>query len=543
MTILRAASFLATAMLFLAAPAHSQVYSVTFKDPKTAKRFPTACITLPDGQPALVGEAKAGIKLVNGQIQFQGDKGSNELWVVNTADPTLVPYKLEGTSYANAGVKNGVVTLTGNQIAAIQIAVPKQSLYGLAREYRLRKSEVDEQQKRRDSNKAGSPDWSAAHARMVAQMERLDTWLGSTVFPEAAKKLEAEIEKQKKTVAKEARAARLATALASVHLQNTPPKLLELAKSLAPDAAFKVQESTHLRITYASAGGEALGDEQVKGMLELGEKMIDGFRADFVDPYVGDDFADQIPDTQFMEFWFGPSEKNAHEHFLTDWYGVSWGDHKDDRVAAMSGRYRRKTTPEYLDYWKISDNKDFEAIVAHQLGHILANLHCNAGRAGDLPSWIEEGTGYWLALSYLGKNGVTCKQFEKDEYAKPASGTTVERSVFLGESELFLRVALTAGPGSDTLLRKPLHQMDDGSLAKSWSFFEWVGRDGGKNGQLWLRALCDIYCKSGPSLKEFRAKSEELFGVSGDDVFKVLDERWRKHAEGLLEAGGETKKK
>jgi hypothetical protein len=272
-------------------------------------------------------------------------------------------------------------------------------------------------------------------------MERLRTWLDTTAFPEAAKKLGAELDKQKKTVAKEAYAQRLAAALASIQLAATPPKLAELGKQLAPNAQFHVQESRHLRITY----DVRLPDEQVKELLVLGETMIDGFRADFVDGYVGEDFKDTIPDERFMEFWFGPEEKNAHEHFLTDWYGVSWGDHKDERVAAMSGRYRRNQQPEYLDYWKISDNKDFDAIVAHQLGHVLANLHYNQGRKSDVPSWLEEGVGYWLALSYLGKNGVTCKGFEKDkDYAKPA-GTAAERSVFLGESEIMTRLALEKG--------------------------------------------------------------------------------------------------
>jgi hypothetical protein len=522
-----------------AAPARGQIYYVTFKDARTAKRFPSACITLPDGRPALAGEAKSGIVFSNGRINYQGGKSANELWAVNTADPALVPYKLSGDAYVAAGVKGGIASLSGDQIEQIQFLLPKQSLYGMAREYALRKRGLEALQKSRDSTKAGSPEWSTAHARLLGEMERLRTWLDTTCYPEAAKKLAAEIEKQRKTVAKEAYAQRLASALASVALVPAPAKLVELGKSLAPATEFHVQESRHLRFTYDTR----LTDEQVKELLELAEKMVDGFRAEFVDPYVGDGFEDGIPEQRFMEFWFGPDDLAAHERFLVDWYDVTWGDHKAERVAAMSGRYRRKEQPEYLDYWKILDNKDFDAIVAHQLGHVLANLHWNAGRKGDLPAWIEEAAGYWLALSYLGKNGVTCKEFTQQQYAKPAA-RQIERSILLGESELFTRIALEHGAPADQLLRKPLHQMEDADLAKSWSFFEWVGRAEGKRGQLWLRALCEVFSQAGPSLVQFREKSEQSFGVQpGEDVFKILDERWRRRAEELQRTGAEPRGK
>ena len=518
--------------------ARAQVYAVLFKDPKSAKRFPTACITL-DGRPALVGEAKSGISLENGVIRYQGDKGMNELWVVNTSDPRLVPYKLSGEAYVAAGGKGATAAVSGGQIDQIRIVMSKHSLYGLAREYSLRDAQLEALEKSRDACRAGSSDWAAAHARMLGEMERLHTWLETTLYPEAARRLAAEIEKQRKGVAKEAYARRLATALASITLVPAPPRLVELGRELAPAAEFRVQESRHLRFTYDAR----LTDEQVKVLLELAETMIDGFRAEFVDPYLAEDFRDFIPDDRFMEFWFGPDEKEAHERFLTDWYAVSWGDHKEQRVAAMSGRYRRSQAPEYLDYWKIADNKDFDAIVAHQLGHVLANLHFNAGRKGDLPAWIEEGVGYWLALSYLGRNGVTCKQFQKDDYARSTGVRQIERAILMGETELFTRVALEHGPPAEQLLRRPLHQMADADLAKSWSFFEWVARCEGRRGQLWLRALCEVFAQSGPSHVQFRERSEALFGSQGDDVFGRLDSLWKERAQELQRTGAEPRRK
>ena len=534
---LRVVLLLPLITLLFAASARAQVYAVFLKDPKQLKRFAGHTAEV-NGELALIGEAKAGIKVVNGQSTYSGGDGNNEFWLAFTDDPANLPYKLVEGKYESAGKKGGTTSLKGDQIARMQPFLPRHSLFGLAREYAIRKQAATELQVKRDASKPGSPEWSSAHVRYLAQLEQLKTWLQSTCFPDAATKLGAEIAKQGKQVAKEARAQRLANALTSITMVPTPTKLTELAAKLAPGKSFKVAESLHLRFTYESA----LADDQVKALLELAERMIDGFRAEFVDPYVAEDFQDQIPEKRFMEFWWGPEERDAHARFLTDWYGVSWGSNAEQRIAAMSGRYRRNDEVEYLDYWKIADNNDFDAIVAHQLGHVLANLHLNANRKGDLPSWIEEGVGYWLALSYLGKNGVTCKEFAQASYGKSATHE-VERSVFLGESEIFTTLALDHGAPIDALLRKPLHQMEDADLAKAWSFFEYLGDQEGKPGQQWLRAVCDLFAGGTPGIDAYRTRSDALFGVQGEDVFKLLDSRWKARAEQVKRSGYEPKKK
>lgn len=529
--------FAALLALLLAPAARAQVYAVFLKDPKQLKRFAGHTAEV-DGELALIGEAKAGITLANGRATYQGGKGNNEFWLAFTDDPQTLPYELEDGERVATGRKGATTSLTGDQIARLHSFMPRHSLFGLAREHAIRRGAADDAAKVRDAFKAGTTEWSAAHARHVAQLEQLRTWLETTCFPGAAKKLAAEIDKQRKQVAKEARARRLADALASIRKVPTPSGLTELAAKLAPGKTFHVAESQHLRFTYESQ----LSDDQARSLLELAETMIDGFRAEFVDPWLAEDFPDTIPDGRFMEFWWGPEERTAHERFLVEWYGVSWGGNLEQRVAAMSGRYRRKVEPEYLDYWKIADNTDLDAIVAHQLGHVLANLHCNAGRHGDLPNWIEEGVGYWLALTYVGRNGVTCKEFAQASYARTA-GHAAERSVFLGETEIFTTLALDHGAPIDALLRKPLHSMEDADLAKSFSFFEYVGRQEGKPGQQWLRALCELYAAGGSSLDAWRARSEALFGVQGEDVFKVLDARWRARAEDVKRTGLERPKR
>jgi hypothetical protein len=533
---------IAFAFAALSAAAPAQVFYVRFTDPKTAKRFAANCIEL-RGEPVLVGELKAGITFDGKTVTKVADNGNNEFWVVNTSDPAAVPYDLVDGKPAAGKVKGGSVTLKGREIAEVQILLRRNSLYGLSREYAARKLAVADLLKARDVNKSGTPEWMFAHARYVSDLERLQAWLDTTVFPEAAKKLQPELDKQRKSVAKAAHEQRLAEALASIKIVPTPQKLVDAGKTLAPSAKFQVQESRHIRITCS----DELPSEKVKELLELGEKIIDGFRVDWVDPYLGDDFKDSIPDSVFVEFWFGPEEANAHEHFLTDWYGLAWGDHKEQRLAALAGTYRRKQPPEYLEYWKLSkDSRDVDAIVAHDLGHVLSNLQWNDGRpdsANSLPDFLSEGLGFELSLSWLGRNSVTCKEFAQQQYANQKGGKEAERAILMGEVELFTRVALESGPPSDTLLRKPLHQMGDGDLCKSWSFLEYLLAKEGKPGQLFLRQLCDLIAKSGPSVAQIRELAEKSLGVSNQDVFKVMDDRWRAHAEALQKTGVEPKKR
>ena len=538
---MRAAVFATLALqISFATAAPAQIVSVKVKDPKSLKRFAANTIER-NGETILVGETKAGVTFANGRFNYQGDNGNNEFWVVNNGDPAVVPYDVVDGALVPGKVKGGVVTLKGKEIADIQYLLRNTSLFGLAREYATRKLAVANLLKARDVNKSATPEWLLAQARYVAELDRLQAWLDTTLYPEAAKKLQAEIDKQRKSVAKEAHEQRLAEALASVKVAPVPPRLAEVAKSVAPSAKFRVVESRHLRVTCL----ETISEIQAKELCEIGEKIIDGFRVGAVDPWLGDDFKDTIPESQFIEFWFGPDENNAHEHFLTDYYGQSWGDHKAERVAALSGAYRRKQAPEYLEYWKIADNKDFDAIVAHDLGHVLANLHWNEGRpdsSGSLPDFLFEGLAYELSLSWLGRNAVTCKEFVQEQYAKPKGSKEIEHSILMGELELYTRVALENGPPVDALIRKPLHQMGDGDLSKSWSFVEYLLNQEGKRGELFLRGLCDVIAKSGLSNSEIRGVAEKSFAVTNQDVFKLLDEKWKAHAELLQKQGPDPKK-
>ncbi len=77
-----------------------------------------------------------------------------------------------------------------------------------------------------------------------------------------------------------------------------------------------------------------------------------------------------------------------------------------------------------------------------------------------------------------------------------------------------------------------LYDLEDGDLAKSWSTFDWVAKELGKMGQVWLREGCQAARSRNTFLAEWRTKSEELFGTEpGKDVYQVIDGRWRAYAE------------
>ena len=100
-----------------------------------------------------------------------------------------------------------------------------------------------------------------------------------------------------------------------------------------------------------------------------------------------------------------------------------------------------------------------------------------------------------------------------------------------------------APSGVEALLQKGRVSYFQGDLAKAWSFYEFLATEGGKPGQLWLRTCCDLHADNGLQLSSLRAKCEESFGVKDDDVFRVLDERWKKHAQELLKKGAEAPKR
>src|SRR5262249_23470311 len=152
----------------------------------------------------------------------------------------------------------------------------------LSKEYGRREDEVDDLRKERDACKRGSADWKTKQSALIQTLERMHSWLDQTIYSRAAKKITKEIETEEKA-SKDAMAHRLQDAKASIKIVPVPEDLARVVKEIYGDAvSFHQQESTHVRIVYR----EEFGDERVKGLMELAENLIDGFRVQFIDPYV-----------------------------------------------------------------------------------------------------------------------------------------------------------------------------------------------------------------------------------------------------------------
>jgi len=519
------ASLLALCAVCSSAPA--QIMKIEFKDPKKAKNFRNHCIEIND-ELILVGEPKSGIVLDEERnvINYDGQK-TNELWVADMDNPKACPYKLQKGEKVRAGSK-AVATINGPDIKNISIFIRDQSLYGLSKEYLRRDDEIDDLRKQRDACKRGSTEWKSKQTALVQTMERMRSWLDQTLYSRAAKKLTREIEAEIKA-AKEANAQRLELAKASIKLVPVPEDLVKSARDAYGDAVvFHQQESQHCRIVYR----EEIGDERVRGLLELAENVIEGFRVQFIDPYISEDYKDYIPDGLFAEYLFAPDDPSPYQQLLKKHYGVELDPRTRDLLVAkrISGTpFRRGKAPTYVRPSVTQEQTDLEGNVTHGLGHTLTNIHYNQDRANESADWLYEGIGNWISLEYLGRNTVQCVSFDVSKYAKKAKdGVTDESGLLMGTADIYHRLALEKGLELDQLALRRLSEFEDPDVAKGFSVFNHVAKTQGEKGQRWLRACCNAASVPGSFIPQWRKKSEELFEVTGQDIFRKLNDEWRR---------------
>ena len=524
-------------LLFLSSTAQSQIYAVSFKEAKDARKYKNHLVLI-NGEQLVVGEAKYAIYVEDNSIKYAGS-GRNELWVADSGDPSFVPYKYKGEERVPTNPK-GVLEIRGEEIKNIRVLIREQSLLGLAEEYRERLARIQELAAERDASPKASPQWFMAHQRMLSNYERLQKWMASTCFPDAAKKLDKEIERQKKNVAADALAERLSKARSTIRMVDTPSDLVALSQSIsAGKLAFKVQESMHIRIVYRTE----ISDERIKALLEFGEEAIDGFRGDCVDPYLDVDFEDKIPDRIFAEFWFGPEDETEYDRYATEYYRHKWGDHKAESLKMGGAAIIRALPPEAVHYWKFRDDVDLEGLVAHGLGHDLALLHYNFSLTKPAnQDWLLEGAAFYLSLEFFGRNNVTCKAFKETHYVheKKKEG---ERDLRLGMRDFYNSLALELGPPIDKLATKDLYALDEPDVAKSWSFFDFLAKEEGKRGQLFLRAACVASKEKTTFIQKWREATNAIYEFGDGDVFKAIDQRWREFAESGQELGETARRK
>ena len=86
------------------------------------------------------------------------------------------------------------------------------------------------------------------------------------------------------------------------------------------------------------------------------------------------------------------------------------------------------------------------------------------------------------------------------------------------------------GPPIDRLAITELFDFESPDIAKAWAFFEFFAREGGLEGQLWLRACGESATKAkgetGPFLASWRRAAAETFDLKGDAIAD-LEKRWQ----------------
>ncbi|MEX1024692.1 MAG: hypothetical protein WD226_06395 [Planctomycetota bacterium] len=525
---------LPAALFVVADLARAQIVIVHFDDEKKAKRYKKDTIETVDG-PVLIGEPVEG-----GGITVQGnslgyrhvkegqgtgrENTSNEIYLLNVDDPSDVPYEVEDGEKKLVRKKAKLV-FNGNDASRLSFFSRTEDLHSLGVEHRYRLGRMEALERERDDQKRASAEWFEAHRLFMLESRRLESWLREVGFMGAADDLAKDLARADKASRGDALRERKELALESVAVAPNPEELDAATKKIAPDIEMATVESMHFRMHYP------VGQRTEAAMLAItrfAEEVLDGFRNEFVDPYVGEDFKDTVPlGVQLVEFFFCPEEH--YERFYIDYYGGTW---RDERSLATGGTSLvRRFEPRMLRYIKLKETTDLESTITSHLGSTLARLHFNGGYGANTQPWIGEGLSYYLSFEYCGRNTWTTVDWSETEYAKGARKEG-EKTIELGLRAMFNDRALVDGSRFDKLTLMTVAEMTDADFAKSWSMFDFVAKRLGKNGQRWLRAACIHSKNRAKFLADWRADSEALFDVTGEDVFKVLEDRWRAYASG-----------
>jgi len=523
------------ALVALASAAPAQIVAVHFKDAKAAKKYKNHLVEY-KGEMVVIGEPKVGIKYLEEKNTIQYDpQSTNQLFVVDPKKPEAFAYFMVDGKKEEASRKNRL-NISGSHIRKVSMVMRDETLPGLTREYLIRTRQIDDYRAQRDGLDKTSAAWMASHHRLVTSMERLREWLKNVGFPGVIKKLDKVIKKEKKQVREGAIKARAQKAEESVELCDPPENLVAMAEELGGKHEFRGAKSQHLRLYYLVKGGSSeadyISDSQAKDLLKLGEQVIEGFRAEFVDPYIEEGYKDHIPDGALHTFVFLPDDVPSWKRYTNEVFGVTWSGDRGEERLKLPGTGAAGGMPRHQrNLWKVGD-RDEEGIICHGLGHSLASRHYGQGRVNLNLPWLTEACAYHAAYEILGRNTVTCLGLrEKPTYLKREVPKPGEKTIGVGRRAVYNELALAQGSNIDQIALKKLYELADADLAKSWSFYDYIARKEGKEGQEWLRAAGQHSGARSSFIKNWRAAAAEILGVNPGNAFRTLEERWRKYAE------------
>ena len=510
--------------------ASAQIYSIHLKGDKALKKYAKYTVDLGSG-PVILAEIRSGItRLETGRLNWDS-AGRSEWYIGNSAKPDSVAYRVKDGQRGKE-TKKLILGLPNSVIGSVSTFSEFESFFSLSLEYESRLEEIDQLKSTRKSFDPSTNEFSLAHGRVVDAYAKLKVWLFSFGFQEAAEKLKKVIRKEKKVVGKAAELARERRSAEELVSAAEAKELTQAAKEFGSAVGFRMQESQHFRIYYR----DNLEDASVTRMLEFAESATESFRQQFVAPYLSEGFQDTLPEGRFIEWYFGPDDLRVHENLLTSYYGHGWGLHKEKSLKLRgTGRWISGEEPRFLYYWRTNEVSDLFGIVAHNLGHRLAAHHYQLDGKMVSQDWLFEAVGYFVSLEFRGNNSVSCKAFEvpkeghtvakgRDGKERETVGTEV---VLSGAKQVYVDAALASGSPLQVLVKLKLIDMKNGDLGKAWSVFDYLAKNTGREGQMFLRALGKYSSEEGSFVRKVREQGELLFNSQGKDVFRLLDEHWK----------------
>ncbi|HYC78484.1 MAG TPA: hypothetical protein VEI02_12730, partial [Planctomycetota bacterium] len=404
-----------------------------------------------------------------------------------------------------------------------------QTLTGLRDEYLRKKTEIEAKRKQLASLKMASPEWFELHRTLLTDVDALCGWLRSTIFSAAAAQWE-------KAYGGELKKAGAAASKSRLEESKKIAPFTDLARleAVCHEAGkggvkWHARQSKHIRI-IAHTG---IPIESVNNALTLGERIIEGFRTDFIDAFLEPEERDPIPEEMFEEYLFTPEDHDLGAVLWETFYGKKIGEPRE-KVYKLNRRGRGGRA-DFVHLCKTET--DLDGFVAHTIGHDLADLAFARGQA--CPAWMGEGFGYWVSFEHLARNSITCFAFSMPTYAKAAEREGLKQTEE-GMRAAFLALALSKGPSMSDLMQTPLVSMEAPDLAKAWSVIDWLVTIERKKLKPFLVGACESEKDGRTNIESFRDDAMKVFDVTSGDVYVQIDEIWRRFA---ASGGGESKKK
>ena len=539
------AAFLALIMgtgLAKAAPQVDGVWAISV-DTKGQKKFKSNIVSY-KGDMVLMVEIRSGARILkNGAIQYNPG-GTIEVFIHDPKKPEMSPwFEKDGERIASS--RKTEASISGGYVVEMQRAFPGETLNGISLEYRLRIDQLDKLEDARDEAKRGSADWSLRHERYLGAGTRFVSWLKMSPFPAAVAGWEKSFAKAARRGREEYLAARGQSALDSVKKAPADEVLLEVLEELGYGSQKVIcYESTHLRITSVRG---VLSPEEVQDGLRYGELVMEQFRKELVDPYVAEDFKDVFQDRISAEWIFVPDSSKAYRGVSEKYFQSNWSRDVERRLEIGGERIdgHHEKLFRFLRRWREGDH--LHGQIVHQVGHMLAGLHFGNEEGRMDQDWLSEAVAWWLSFEMMGVNQVTCIAFEYDKGGTRSDKTKDkkggEKTFGVGRRAKLNQVALTKGQPIERLALKTLFQMDDGDVAKSWSFFDYLVREEGRSAQLWLRAAGKLSLERDSMIAAWREAATKLLGVPPGQSLRVLEDRWKDWAIDMQDTSDDARRR